>query len=133
MTVRFIDLSEGSGHERDHGFRHGAEFDVRVRRVNVPDFAREHFSEDTLDDMWWQFADQHRKDLEYDLRKRYPWVGRTMFVGRGPGWLAIEDTVGRKRNWAPIADKVTRYLKNFVAHMEDEGFWRGEVEEAHGR
>lgn len=123
--ARYIDLLDSDGHRRDHGFDAGAEFDVKLhgRRIDIPDRVRDVLSADEIDSIWWDEANLAREDLEASLHRRYQWTGRTMFVGRGPGWLAIEDTVGRRRNWEPIQHAVTRRLKSFVRMMESEDFW----------
>ncbi len=47
-----------------------------------------------------------------------------MFVGRGPGWLAIEDTGCGTRNWDTIGKVVDQHLKGFIKSMEAPSFWR---------
>lgn len=128
--MRYIDLAEKYGHKRDHGFSAGAEFNVKVGRVDVPDFAHEQLGPDEIDGVWWTEANSERELLEEALRKRYPWIGQTMFVGRGPGWLAIEDTVGKPRNWDKIAAVVEKRLRQFVMRMEDPDFWSSYLRES---
>lgn len=121
----YIDLSEKQGHRADHGFTCGAEFDVKLRRrVNLPDFVREQLSQTAIDEIWWEEAGQSRDSLKEALSRRYKWVGELAFVGRGPGWLAIEDTGCRTRNWDTIGKVVDQYLKSFVKSMESPSFWR---------
>lgn len=125
MTLKYIDLAERHGHRGDHGFDCGAEFDVKMhgRRVHIPDFVREQLSESQIDDMWWTEAQRSRDSLRDALQRRYKWIGELAFVGRGPGWLAIEDTGCRTRNWDTIGKIVEKYFKAFVASMEDPSFW----------
>lgn len=125
-SIQHIDLSERHGHRDDHGFANGAEFNVKIRRrVEVPDFVRAKLSEREIDELWWEEAERAKQELEDELRRRYRWVGRLVFVGRGPGWLAVEDTVGgRPRNWDAIGDIVSERLREFVASMEDADTWR---------
>lgn len=49
-----------------------------------------------------------------------------MFVGRHPGWLAIEDTGDgrRPRNWDAVGKIVEQRLREFVSSMEDADTWR---------
>ena len=121
----YIDLSEKHGHRNDHGFACGAEFNVKIRRrLNIPDFVREQLSEGAIDEIWWEDARQARDSLKDALSRSYKWIGDLAFVGRGPGWLAIEDTGCRPRNWDTIGKVVDQYLKNFIKSMEDPKFWR---------
>lgn len=125
MTLKYIDLSERHGHRGDHGFDCGAEFDVKMhgRRVHIPDFVREQLSESQIDDMWWTEAERARDNLRDALQRRYKGIGELSFVGRGPGWLAIEDTQCRKRNWDAIGKVVEKHFKDFIASMESPAFW----------
>lgn len=124
MALQHINLSEKHGHRDDHGFSCGAEFNVKIRRrVAIPDFVRGQLSQSQIDDMWWTEAERSRDTLRDTLQKRYKWIGALAFVGRGPGWLAIEDTACRSRNWATIGKIVEQHLKAFVKSMEDESFW----------
>jgi hypothetical protein len=121
----YIDLSEKHGHRNDHGFACGAEFNVKIRRrINIPDFVREKLSQSAIDEIWWEEAGQARDSLKDALSRRYKWVGEMAFVGRGPGWLAIEDTGCRPRNWDTIDKVVDQYLKEFIKSMEAPSFWR---------
>ena len=121
----YIDLSEKHGHRNDHGFACGAEFNVKIRRrVDVPDFVREQLSQGAIDAIWWEEAEQAKDSLREALSRRYKWIGEMSFVGRGPGWLAIEDTACGSRNWDTIGKVVDQYLKNFVKSMESPRFWR---------
>jgi hypothetical protein len=119
----YIDLSERHGHRRDHGFECGAEFNVKVGRIDIPDSARERFTDGEINEIWSMEADRAREELEARLRRRYKWIGETMFVGRSAGWLAVEDTVCRKRNWNTIAKIVEGSLDDFLAVMESPEFW----------
>lgn len=124
MALSYIDLSEKHGHRNDHGFQCGAEFNVKIqRRINIPDFVRDQLSESQIDGEWWEEAQRSREGLGDTLRKRYKWIGELAFVGRGPGWLAIEDTGCKPRNWDTIAKIVENHLKAFVASMERHDFW----------
>lgn len=125
MTLKYIDLSERHGHRGDHGFDCGAEFDVKMhgRRVHIPDFVREQLSESQIDAMWWTEAARARDSLRDALQRRYKGIGELSFVGRGPGWLAIEDTQCRKRNWDAIGKIVEKHFKDFIASMESPAFW----------
>ena len=129
MTLKYIDLSERHGHRDDHGFSCGAEFDVKLhgRRVNIPDFVRKQISESEIDERWWEEAQRSREDLRDTLQKRYKWIGGVTFVGRGPGWLAIEDTACKPRNWDAIGKIVEKALKEFIASMESSTYWRDEL------
>lgn len=121
----YIDLSDKQGHRADHGFACGAEFNVKLRRrINIPDFVREQLSQSAIDEIWWEEAGQSRDSLKEALSRRYKWIGELSFVGRGPGWLAIEDTGCRARNWDTIGKVVDQYLKSFVKSMENPRFWR---------
>ena len=132
----YIDLSKKHGHRNDHGFACGAEFNVKIRRrINIPDFVREQLSQGEIDAIWWEEAGQARDNLREALSRRYKWIGEMAFVGRGPGWLAIEDTDchkitgllaagARTRNWDTIGKVVDQYLKNFIKSMEAPSFWR---------
>lgn len=124
MPLQYIDLSEKHGHRDDHGFSCGAEFNVKTRRrVDIPEFVREQLAQVQIDDMWWTEAERSRDSLRDTLQRRYKWIGAMTFVGRGPGWLAIEDTVCRARNWDAIGKIVEKHLKEFIASMEDPRFW----------
>lgn len=121
----YIDLSEKHGHRNDHGFACGAEFNVKIRRrINIPDFVREKLSQSEIDEVWWEEAGRTRDSLKDALSRRYKWIGELAFVGRGPGWLAIEDTGCGTRNWDTISKVVDQYLKNFIKSMEAPRFWR---------
>ena len=121
----YIDLSEKHGHRSDHGFACGAEFNVKIRRrINIPDFVREKLSQGEIDEIWWEEAGRSRDGLKDALSRRYKWIGELAFVGRGPGWLAIEDTACRPRNWDTIGKLVDQYLKEFIKSMEAPSFWR---------
>ena len=125
MPLQYIDLSERHGHRDDHGFACGAEFNVKTRRrINIPDFVRERLSESEIDDLWWEEAGRSRDDLGETLRKRYKSIGELRFAGRGPGWLAIEDTGCKSRNWDAIGKVVEKFFKEFIASMEDPRAWR---------
>jgi hypothetical protein len=125
MTLSYIDLSDRHGHRDDHGFSCGAEFNVKTRRrVDIPDFVREQLSASEIDTIWWEEAGRSRDDLRETLRKRYKWIGELAFVGRGPGWLAIEDTGCKPRNWDTIGKIVEKRLKEFITSMEDAATWR---------
>lgn len=125
MTIQYIDLSERHGHRNDHGFPCGAEFNVKTRRrVNIPDFVREQLSESEIDRLWWEEAERSRDDLRDTLQKRYKWIGELAFVGRGPGWLAIEDTGCKPRNWDSIGKIVEKRLREFITSMESPTIWR---------
>jgi len=120
----YIDLSDKHGHRNDHGFACGAEFNVKTRRrINIPDFVREQLSQGAIDAIWWKEARQARDSLRDALSRRYKWIGEMAFVGRGPGWLAIEDTGCRPRNWDTIGKVVDQHLKSFIKSMEDPSFW----------
>lgn len=124
MALQHIDLSERHGHRDDHRFQCGAEFNVKIRRrINIPDFVREEMSEGQIDDAWWEEAQRSREALGETLRKRYKWIGELAFVGRGPGWLAIEDTGCKTRNWDAIGKIVEQHLRAFVKNMENSTFW----------
>jgi len=123
--IAHIDLSKSHGHRDDHGFACGAEFNVRTRRrINIPDFVRDQLSEREIDDIWWEEAGQARDSLRETLTRRYKWIGRLMFAGRGPGWLAIEDTGCRPRNWETIGKVIEQRLQSFIKVMESPSFWR---------
>lgn len=125
MPLQHIDLSERSGHRMDHRFTCGAEFNVKIRRhLNIPDFVREQLSESEINDLWWEEAERSRDDLRASLQRRYKWIGELVFVGRGPGWLAIEDTGCKSRNWDAVGKVVEKHLKEFIASMEDARTWR---------
>lgn len=127
MTIQHIDLSESHGHRDDHGFERGAEFNVKLRRrVEVPDFVRNQLSPQEIDDLWWEEARRSKDELESELRRRYKWIGGVEFVGRGPGWLAIEDTGDgkRPRNWDAVGKIVEHRLREFVSSMEDADTWK---------
>ncbi len=125
MTLQYIDLSDRHGHRDDHGFQCGAEFNVKTRRrIDIPDFVREQLSPGVIDTIWWEEAAQARDTLRDALLRRYKWVGDLAFVGRGPGWLAIEDTACKRRNWDTIAKMVEASLKAFIKTMESPAFWR---------
>jgi len=125
MTLQYVDLSERHGHRDDHGFACGAEFNIKIRRrVLIPDFVRERLSEMQVDGLWVEEAERAKEELQGDLQRRYKWIGQIAFVGRGPGWLAIEDTGCRPRNWDTIGKVVAQRLKEFVASMEDADTWR---------
>lgn len=124
MTLRYINLSDHHGHRDDHGFACGAEFDIKIRsRVNIPDFVREKLSASAIDDIWWAEASQAKDNLQEALARRHKWIGELAFVGRGPGWLAIQDTGCRPRNWEVIGKTVDQHLKLFIKSMEDPRFW----------
>lgn len=124
MTLSYIELSERHGHRNDHGFACGAEFNVKTRRrIDIPDFVRAQLSVSEIDSLWWEEAERSKEDLEQTLRRRYKWIGRLTFVGRGPGWLAIEDTGCKPRNWDAIGKIVEKRLKEFIASMESTPFW----------
>jgi hypothetical protein len=121
----YIDLSEKQGHRVDHGFACGAEFNVKIRRrLNIPDFVREQLSESAIDEVWWDEAGRARDSLRDALSRRYKWIGALAFVGRGPGWLAIEDTGCGSRNWDTIGKVVDQHLKGFIKSMESPAFWK---------
>jgi hypothetical protein len=101
----------------------------------VFDFVREKLSQGEIDEIWWEEAGRSRDALKDALSRRYKWIGEMAFVGRGPGWLAIEDTEcsrltgqlalkGKSRNWDTIGKVVDQYLKSFIKSMEDPRFWR---------
>ncbi|MCX5747303.1 MAG: hypothetical protein NT062_32960 [Proteobacteria bacterium] len=120
-----IDLSEKSGHRADHGFKCGAEFNVKIRRrIDIPDFVREQLSQSAIDEVWWEEAGRVRDALRETLSRRYKWIGEMAFVGRGPGWLAIEDTGCGSRNWDTIGKAVDQHLKSFIKSMESPGLWK---------
>jgi hypothetical protein len=122
--VTYLDLSNKHGHRDDHGFACGAEFNVKIRRrINIPDFAREQFSETSIDTIWQEEAGQSRDALGEALRRRYKWIGGLSFVGRNLGWLAIEDTECKQRNWEVISKIVEKRLKSFIKMMEGPAFW----------
>jgi hypothetical protein len=124
MTLQYIDLSDHHGHRDDHGFACGAEFNVKTRRrIDIPDFVREALSEGAIDEIWWEEARQKRDSLREALARRYKWIGEMAFVGRGPGWLAIQDTDCRPRNWDTIGKVVEQYFREFIKSMEDPVFW----------
>jgi hypothetical protein len=127
MTLQYIDLSERHGHRDDHGFERGAEFNVKLRRrTEIPDFVREQLSEPQINELWWEEARTAKDELQSELRRCYKWVGGIEFVGRGPGWLAIEDTGDgrRPRNWDAVGKIVEQRLREFVSSMEDADTWR---------
>lgn len=124
MALSYIDLSDKHGHRDDHGFQCGAEFNVKIRRrINIPNFVRDELSENQIDNEWWEEAQRSRESLGDTLRKRYKWIGELTFVGRGPGWLAIEDTDCKSRNWDTIGKIVEQHLKTFIKSMENPTFW----------
>lgn len=124
MALSYIDLSEKHGHRNDHGFQCGAEFNVKIRRrINIPNFVRDEFSESQIDNIWWEEAQRSREGLGDTLRKRHKWIGELAFVGRGPGWLAIEDTACKPRNWDTIGKIVEQHLRTFIKSMESPTFW----------
>jgi hypothetical protein len=125
MTISYIDLSDRHGHRNDHGFSCGAEFNVKTRRrIDIPDFVREQLSASEIDYIWRDEAERSRDDLAETLRRRYKWIGSLVFVGRGLGWLAIEDTGCKTRNWDSIGKIVEKRLKEFIKSMEDPAVWR---------
>ena len=125
MPLQYIDLSTHHGHRDDHGFACGAEFNVKIRRrINIPDFVREALPQHIIDDLWREEAGQARDSLREALTRRYKWIGALTFVGRGPGWLAVQDTGCRPRNWDAIGKVVEQYLQHFIKSMENPGFWR---------
>jgi len=127
MALQYIDLSERHGHRDDHGFERGAEFNVKIqRRVEIPDFVREQLSASQIDELWWEEAQRSKDELQRDLQRRRKWVGELAFVGRGPGWLAIEDTGDgkRPRDWDAVGKIVEQRLREFVSTMEDANTWR---------
>jgi hypothetical protein len=127
MALQYIDLSEHHGHRDDHGFARGAEFNVKIRRrVEIPDFVREQLSKPQIDELWWEEAQSSKEALQSELQRRYKWIGELAFVGRSPGWLAIEDTGDgqRPRNWDAVGKIVEQRFREFVSSMEDADTWR---------
>lgn len=127
MPLQYVDLSERHGHRDDHRFERGAEFNVKMRRrVEIPDFVREKLSEPQIDELWWEEARSSKDALQDELQRRYRWVGELAFVGRGPGWLAIQDTGDgrRSRDWDAVGKIVERRLREFVSSMESADTWR---------
>jgi len=124
MTLQYINLSDHHGHRDDHGFACGAEFNVKTRRrIYIPDFVREALSEGAIDEIWREEAEQKRNSLRKALSRRYKWIGELAFVGRNAGWLAIQDTACRPRNWDTIGKIVGQYFREFIKSMEDPVFW----------
>lgn len=67
----------------------GIEFDVRMMRVEIPDWVFEEISENDIAGIIQVAAEQERQDFEMWAKGRYKWIEEAAFVGRSGGWLAI--------------------------------------------
>jgi hypothetical protein len=151
-SVRTVRMQEiNPAHGRDLGIRadastgawgpeQGREFDVKMRRVDIPDFARSELSTDEIDAEVADGVDAALYGLKLELKEKYKWVGKVGLVGRSGGWLVIEDaergygsdgeTPDPKRDdeWDEIQKMVSEGLADVVTSLESDEFWRETIE-----
>jgi hypothetical protein len=69
---------------------------------------------------WEEDSRMALEEFEYDLREKYPWIGRMYQTGRSGGWLAVEDPNGKmtKATLKSISKRVEAAKRQFVKDME---------------
>jgi hypothetical protein len=86
------------------------EFNIKLRRVQSS----------ASDVEWEQDVGTALEEFEYELQKKYPWIGRVYTTGRSGGWLAVEDPNGKmtKATLQSMSQMVEAAKRQFVKDME---------------
>lgn len=115
----------------DWGPEQGREFDVRfhgIRFDGIPDEAREKLGERGVDDEVQAMTEYHLEDFIRSLKAKYKWVGKVGMVGRGPGWLVIEDASrgedSSEAEWEKVHAMVEQALGALVADINSPDTWK---------
>ena len=64
-------------------------FKIKVYNYTIPDNAREHLSEQTIDDLFWDTAQWYLEDFIGNTKSDYSWIKEITQAGRSGGWLEI--------------------------------------------
>ena len=81
--------AEEYGRVLRHGKIGDFEFNIKIQKLNIPDWVREKISEDEIGNI---YDDQQQQDLETfteELEADYPWIKEVTQEGRSGGWLII--------------------------------------------
>lgn len=137
VTMREIDPQHG----RDLGIRsdattgawgpeQGREFDVRFHgiRFDIPDEAREKLGERGVQDEFDAIVEYHLEEFIRELKAKHKWVGKVGLVGRGPGWLVVEDASrgedADERAWDAVHKTVEKAFSALVADINSPDTWK---------
>lgn len=114
------------------------EFNIKIRKVNIPDEVRGKFSEAHITDIYEFAASQRLKDFVENLKTDFPWIHDWRQDGRSGGWLVIvpNDAVllsefgkhvrpkmKRLKDLDEIAARVEEAKRDFKLDMESPEWW----------
>jgi hypothetical protein len=129
-----------SAHGRDLGIRadattgdwgpeQGREFDVRFHGIHfdIPEFAAEKLGPNGVEAELQSIVEYHIEDFIRDLKAKHKWVGAVGLVGRGPGWLVIEDASRGEDSsedaWDAVHKMVEKAFSALVTDINSPATW----------
>jgi hypothetical protein len=93
------------------------EFNIKIRKVNIPDEVREKFSEVQIQDIYDFAASQRLKDFMDNLKPEFPWIRDWRQDGRSGGWLVIEPDAAALNDYGNIED--VRFAKKRFSDLDE--------------
>lgn len=89
-------------------------FNIKVRRIDLPEVARHKFSEDEIDRVVQVAMAERLRDFVDSLQEKYAWISNWLQEGRSGGWLVLitEDSVLDEDGFVPDRKKGEKRLQD---------------------
>ena len=80
-------------HIRDVSRNHdGYQFNIKVMKINIPNFVREKLSEEKINSMVEDYTKDMLDSFMEALKGHYKWIDDIGLAGRSGGWLVMSDS-----------------------------------------
>lgn len=128
------------------------EFNIKVRRINIPEGVRSVVGERAISDLIQTEMEFRLKEFIDDLKSEFPWIHNWAQTGRSGGWLVLEPDEGvmdedgdipslpfgrrRAKDLQKVYDRVEYSLRQLEADFEAHDIWEDrfpEYKRARGR
>lgn len=122
-----------------HSDEEAYEFNIKIRRVDIPDEVRERLSSDNIEVVYNEESDIRLGDFVEGIKEGFPWIRNWTQAGRSGGWLVIfpEDGVfdeygklvdlrkakARLRNLNKIYDLLNKAKGDLIRDMQSREWW----------
>lgn len=122
-----------------HLYPEAYEVDIKMHRIDIPDYVREAISQDRIDEIVAEAMDNALESFSDSLLEAYPWLRNWAKEGRSGGWLVLytDDPVlddrgdvvnarkarKRLRDLAEIHRRRNRAQHDFRSLMQEPDFW----------
>lgn len=101
------------------------DFDIKLRKIYVPDPVRKRMSEEEINDIAEQLAQSDLDAFMEQLQEDFPWIHEWRQEGRSGGWLTIVPDVAVLDDYGNVDDlRMARKRANDlneIARQVDEG------------